>query len=142
MATLIDTPASRYFRPTATPDLPVRRGARVLTDLGGAMVGRVEGVSFAEGRAWHLVRYSDGFVGYAEQGAGTVVAVDADTHLVADQHNNVGRLCNVRGDAAAGEPVRCWLVCSAVNGGRYLVKHVGTAEVRVVSHRYGVTNLY
>lgn len=126
----------------------VRRGARVLGDAGTPLTGTVEGFSYGPVTgpraalcvAWPVVRWSDGMVTPREPH--TVVAVDASTVLVEDEGNNVNRLCNVRGDGAAGEPVRCWLVVSAVSGRRYLVKHVETGEVRVVSSRYDMTNLY
>lgn len=131
-----------YSYPTATPELPVRRGSRVLyADRDGAGIGHVEGESFyGESRTW-VFRLADSSVGWAVQGLARLVAVDAGTRLVEDQWNNVDRLCNVRGDGAAGEPNRCWHVRAAVSGGRYLVEHLDTGVVRVVGHR-DMTNLY
>jgi len=135
-ATMLTTPASLYFYPRATQELPVRKGARVLYALrAGAGVGHVEGESFyREGVSW-VFRCEDGSVGWAAQGRGHLVAVDAGTVLVADDWNNVGRLCNVPGDGAAGNEPRCWHVRSAVSGGRYLVEHLDTGDVRLVAHR-------
>jgi len=122
--------------------LTVRRGSRVLYALrSGAGIGHVEGESFYREGASFVFRFEDGSVGWAPQGLARLVAVDAGTRLVDDQWNNVNRLCNVRGDAAAGEPCRCWHVRAAVSGGRYLVEHLDTGVVRLVDHR-DMTNLY
>jgi len=122
--------------------LTVRRGSRVLyATRDGAGVGHVEGESFYAGGASFVFRFEDGSVGWAPQGLARLVAVDWSTTLVEDGFNNVGRLCNVRGDGAAGEPCRCWHVRAAVSGRRYLVEHLDTGVVRLVgSHE--MTNLY
>lgn len=142
--TYASRPAARRtsFGEQAAPELTVRRGARVVGPASELGVGHVEGSAYFAGRAWHVIRYGVWGIGYAEQGTDAVVAVDAGTVLVEDEHNNVGRLCNVRGDYAAGNPGRCWRVAYAVNGRRYVVVHLDTAEVRVVDHRFDMTNLY
>lgn len=120
--------------------LTVRRGAHVLTllsrDCGVAMI---EGTAHLLGRTWNVLRYADGTVGYATNDI--AAPVDGATRLVSDDGNNVGRLCNVRGDAVQGHPARCWAVHAAVSGSRYLVAHLDTDAVRVVDHRE-MTNLY
>lgn len=123
--------------------LTVRRGARVLHCYSnGATIGHVEGESFyREGVSW-VFRAADGSIGWAAQGGSQLVAVDAGTVLVEDQGNNVGRLCNVRGDAAAGHPNRCWQVVAAVSGQRLAVRHLDYGYTRLVSERFDVTNLY
>jgi hypothetical protein len=123
--------------------LDVRRGARVLyaTGDGETGVGYVEGESTWDGSWWFVFRCQDGSMGWCPQGLARVVAVDAGTHLVEDQFNNVGRLCNVRGDGATGSLNRCWQVAAAVSGGRYLVRHLDYGTVAVVGHR-DMTNLY
>jgi len=125
-----------------TPALPVRRGSRVLYAVReGAGVGHVEGESYYMGSMSFVFRFADGSIGWCPNGLARLVAVDGNTHLIEDQFNNVGRLCNVRGDSAAGERGRPWHVRAAVNGYRYLVEHLDTQVVRVVSHR-DMTNLY
>jgi hypothetical protein len=127
---------------TLIETVPVRRGSRVLYALReGAGVGYVEGESFYCGGASFVFRYEDGSVGWAPCGLAVLVAVDAGTCLVEDQFNNVGRLCNVRGDGPAGEPVRCWQVRAAVSGSRYLVEHLDHGVLRLVGHG-DMTNLY
>jgi hypothetical protein len=122
--------------------LTVRRGSRVLyATRDGAGVGHVEGESFYRESASFVFRFEDGSVGWAPQGLARLVAVDWSTTLIEDGFNNVGRLCNVRGDGAAGEPCRCWHVRAAVSGGRYLVEHLDHGVVRLVTHRE-MTNLY
>lgn len=117
-----------------------RRGTHVLTVISDKFgPARVEGRAYYAGRTWSVLRYANGYVGY---GTSDVLApVDCTTLITDDLHNNVGRLCNVRGDGAAGHPNRCWKVVSAVSGSRYLVLHLDTDEVRVVGHR-DMTNLY
>ena len=125
--------------------LTVRRGSRVLyATRDGVGVGHVEGESFYRGGASFVFRFEDGSVGWAPQGLAVLVAVDAGTVLVEDEWNNVGRLCNLPGDGAAGRVVeldRPWHVRAAVSGGRYLVEHLDYGVVRLVDHRE-MTNLY
>lgn len=115
------------------------RRARVLSYCPDLGVGVVEGRSYLGAETAAVVRWANGTVGAWEDER--LVTVDTSTVLVEDQLNNVGRLCNVRGDGAAGEPARCWRVVAAVSGRRYLVAHRDTDAVRVVSHR-DMTNLY
>lgn len=122
--------------------LTVRRGSRVLHCYSnGATIGYVEGESFYREGVSFVFRAADGSIGWAPQGAGHLVAVDAGTRLVDDQFNNVNRLCNVRGDNAAGHPNRCWQVVAAVSGSRYAVRHLDYGYTRLVGHR-DMTNLY
>lgn len=125
-----------------TTTLSVRRGARVLHCYSnGATIGHVEGESFYVNSVSWVFRAADGSIGWAAQGGSQLVAVDAGTVLVEDQFNNVGRLCNVRGDGAAGHLNRCWSVVAAVSGSRYAVRHLDYGYTRLVGNR-DMTNLY
>jgi len=115
------------------------RRTRVLSYCPDLGVGVVEGRSYLGRATAAVVRWANGTVGAWDDDM--LVAVEAGTVLAEDEGNNVGRLCNVRGDGAAGERARCWRVVAAVNGRRYLVEHRDTSAVRVVSNR-DMTNLY
>jgi hypothetical protein len=148
---LVSTPLPTEVTVTSTltdaTTLPVRKGARVLADVAHFGVGRVEGLAVLPGSAfpgdtrYHTVRWANGDVTREPAASGVLVAIDFTTVPVEDQHNNVGRRCNVPGDGPAGEPVRCWQVAYAVSGSRYLVAHLRTGRVRLVAQR-DMHNLY
>lgn len=133
-------------RAATAPVTPLRRGTRVLSHLGEFTgVGHVEGTSTLGTESAYVVRWANGVVDTWETHEPVLVAVDWTTTLVQDEWNNVGRHCSVRGDAAAGHPVRCWRVVAAVSGGRYLVERLDgegyAVQARLVAHR-DMTNLY
>lgn len=86
----------------------LNRRTRVLSYCPDLGVGVVEGRSYLGRATAAVVRWANGTVGAWDDDM--LVAVEAGTVLAEDEGNNVGRLCNVRGDGAAGERARCWRV--------------------------------